>query len=102
VIAEIVERVYAAGKPPYQELKDMLLNAPFARSSFKMIKGPPVCGKTTVIAMLVQLCLRAPSVGVVVLAGSNGSTGRLLEILTKRILHDEASGECCEPLCIHK
>jgi ABC-type iron transport system FetAB ATPase subunit len=55
VIAEIVERMYAAGKSPNQELKDMLLNAPFARSSFKMIKGPPGCGNTIVIAMLVQL-----------------------------------------------
>jgi len=92
----------AAGKPLNQEQMNILSNAPFSQAGFKLIRGPPGCGKTTLIAMLAQLYLGAPGVAVMVLAGSNGSTDRSFESLDQWIRKDQSLDPSLWPLRIHK
>lgn len=102
VLGKITEGMRAVGKPLNQEQQKILSNAPFSRAGFKLIRGPPGCGKTTLIAMLAQLYLGAPGLGVMVLAGSNGSTDRSYETLDKWMRKDQCLDGHLWPLRVHK
>jgi energy-coupling factor transporter ATP-binding protein EcfA2 len=102
VLRNIIDKMSAAGKPLNQEQLSILSNAPYSRAGFKLIRGPPGCGKTTLIAMLAQLYLGAPGVAVIVLAGSNGSTDRSFESLDQWIRKDQNLDHSLWPLRIHK
>jgi AAA domain len=102
VLGNIINRMFAAGKPLNQEQMSILSGAPYSRAGFKLIRGPPGCGKTTLIAMLAQLYLGAPGVAVMVLAGSNGSTDRSFESLDGWIRKDQNLDQSLWPLRIHK
>lgn len=99
---KITEKMRAAGKALNQEQTHILAEAPFSRAGFKLIRGPPGCGKTTLIATLAQLYLGAPGVAIMVLAGSNGSTDRSFESLDKWMRKDQDLDESLWPLRIHK
>lgn len=99
---KVIERMRAAGKPPNQEQRDILMNARYCTSNCKLIWGPPGTGKTTLIVMLIMLYLQAQGVAVLVVAGSNGSTGRLFETLAKWLPKGQNSEDGCEPLRVHK
>jgi AAA domain len=99
---EVIDRMRGAGKPLNQEQNDILSNAPFSTAGFKLIMGPPGCGKTTLIAMLADLYLRAPDVAVLVLAGSNGSTDRSFETLASWIQKGTDLERRRFPLHVHK
>ncbi|KAF7506065.1 hypothetical protein GJ744_012312 [Endocarpon pusillum] len=99
---KISKKMCAAGKPLNQEQQDILSNAWFSKNGFKLIMGPPGCGKTTLIAMLADLFLRALDVAVLVLASSNGSTDQAFESLGKWMCEDANLDPRIRPLHVHK
>ena len=99
---KITERMLAAGKPLNLEQRNILADAPYSRAGFKVIVGPPGCGKTILIAMLAGLYAQDSKVGVLVAASSNGSTDRSFETLNGWIRKDPSADISLEPLHVHK
>jgi hypothetical protein len=85
-IKTVLQKMEANGRKLNPEQESILKNVQFSQHSTDVIREPPGCGKTTLIAAIAEHIIRcSDDIGILMCAPSNGNTQRMWEAATEMI-----------------
>jgi energy-coupling factor transporter ATP-binding protein EcfA2 len=85
-IKTVLQKMESNGRKLNAEQESILKNVQLSQHSTDVIRGPPGCGKTTLIAAIAEHLIRcSEDIGIFMCAPSNGNTQRMWEAATEVI-----------------